>query len=715
MSSIQSGLFAILTVVFLFSPFADAQLKVWDDTNDGNWNSVFSWSPAGSPGAANPVIIGTVAGTEGARITVDTIEAAQSLQVLQGALVRIETSGGLLAVDGVTTIGGAHNGLGSRIVVQSNAGTHFQTDQLVVEMSGLFSSTNRANINILDRIQIDPGGVVDANGTVHFFDDVGAALINNGILRSRPNGLVLNQLGNSRVDLDGTTGNGVIRVLQGNGFFGQDELIVNGTELHDDFSGTIELQTASILEMNLANGWVTDSNSLMIVEGNGINSDGDAIIRGSDWRMEGTLILTDGFLNPGQPVEIQSATTIADSAHIELELDNFLDFAAPTTIEGGTFVTPSNSELDASVRLFAPTTWSGVTNVFGVLEHYGNAIVNLPATINAEKIDLDGDGVNFWNLSSRLTINASMIDLNNNVFNGDVEIDGILGLFQLNLDSGEPWNLAGEFFIHNPLPIPTTRVSGTPIEIGGDVYVLSRGVRFTADTLWQASSHLEFDQPNSSLILNAESRIDASASIVGAGTLINGNEGSMLLDDGFFHDQIALINQGFLQIGEGAGIGTVPAFSNEPSGNFRFEIGGPVAGSEFDQFVVTDQVAELDGRMTVKLIDGFEPVIGDEFTVLSAPMGINGAFTNSPVSIVDQNGYSWEVLHNPFDVTVRMVSIENNVFLGDINQDGFVNLLDVMPFTTLVTSGGYDIRADANCDGVIDLLDVTPFVDLLMN
>ena len=51
--------------------------------------------------------------------------------------------------------------------------------------------------------------------------------------------------------------------------------------------------------------------------------------------------------------------------------------------------------------------------------------------------------------------------------------------------------------------------------------------------------------------------------------------------------------------------------------------------------------------------------------------------------------------------------------LGDVNGDGQVDLLDVMPFVDLLESGSYDIRADINCDGVIDLLDVEPFIQLL--
>ena len=52
-----------------------------------------------------------------------------------------------------------------------------------------------------------------------------------------------------------------------------------------------------------------------------------------------------------------------------------------------------------------------------------------------------------------------------------------------------------------------------------------------------------------------------------------------------------------------------------------------------------------------------------------------------------------------------------NSLLGDVNGDGFVNLLDVAPFVELLSNGGYSVNADMNSDGVLNLLDVAPFVD----
>ena len=64
-------------------------------------------------------------------------------------------------------------------------------------------------------------------------------------------------------------------------------------------------------------------------------------------------------------------------------------------------------------------------------------------------------------------------------------------------------------------------------------------------------------------------------------------------------------------------------------------------------------------------------------------------------------------------VSVFMNCAKFAPLLGDVNMDGFVNLLDVQPFIDLLANGEYQAEADTNQDGSLDLLDVQPFIDLL--
>ena len=53
------------------------------------------------------------------------------------------------------------------------------------------------------------------------------------------------------------------------------------------------------------------------------------------------------------------------------------------------------------------------------------------------------------------------------------------------------------------------------------------------------------------------------------------------------------------------------------------------------------------------------------------------------------------------------------VLLGDCNQDGVVDFLDINPFIEILTNGSFLQQADCNQDGEVDFLDIVPFVDIL--
>ena len=53
------------------------------------------------------------------------------------------------------------------------------------------------------------------------------------------------------------------------------------------------------------------------------------------------------------------------------------------------------------------------------------------------------------------------------------------------------------------------------------------------------------------------------------------------------------------------------------------------------------------------------------------------------------------------------------MLLGDCNQDGAVDFLDISPFISTLSNGDFRAEADINEDGVVDFLDVGPFIELL--
>ncbi len=57
---------------------------------------------------------------------------------------------------------------------------------------------------------------------------------------------------------------------------------------------------------------------------------------------------------------------------------------------------------------------------------------------------------------------------------------------------------------------------------------------------------------------------------------------------------------------------------------------------------------------------------------------------------------------------------EDNFILGDVNQDGILNILDVVLIINLVLSNQYNLIADVNEDSSVNILDVVMMVNILL-
>ena len=142
---------------------------------------------------------------------------------------------------------------------------------------------------------------------------------------------------------------------------------------------------------------------------------------------------------------------------------------------------------------------------------------------------------------------------------------------------------------------------------------------------------------------------------------------------------------------------------------------GVVADNNFDFFASGSVTRELKIVLDTRTTGGnfTADFMIDGSSVLNGPPINSSAFG---VTIDDINfvGFSFD------DSTTQSVVVDNfslrdlsSDILGDVNCDGVVNLLDVVPFIDLLSSGGFSGKADINQDGVLNLLDVEPFVGLL--
>ena len=162
--------------------------------------------------------------------------------------------------------------------------------------------------------------------------------------------------------------------------------------------------------------------------------------------------------------------------------------------------------------------------------------------------------------------------------------------------------------------------------------------------------------------MSTRGSVEAGAQFSGGGTLENGLFSQLTLHDGAVLNNVGLINHGLLEIGDLTGVATVDRFVMTSTASWHIDIGGYLAGIEFDRLLVSGSGgATLDGLLSVELIDlgsgVFLPEVGDEFSILFSFGGVDGMFLSDPISYVGLQTFHWQTIYNPHDVRLRLASI----------------------------------------------------------
>ena len=91
--------------------------------------------------------------------------------------------------------------------------------------------------------------------------------------------------------------------------------------------------------------------------------------------------------------------------------------------------------------------------------------------------------------------------------------------------------------------------------------------------------------------------------------------------------------------------------------------------------------------------------------------------------IIDQNGiiaYANNEIDTEWMLAVIYDLIDSNVLLGDVNEDGIINILDIVTVINfvLLNSNPNDTQftaSDMNSDGIINILDIVILVNLILS
>ncbi len=197
--------------------------------------------------------------------------------------------------------------------------------------------------------------------------------------------------------------------------------------------------------------------------------------------------------------------------------------------------------------------------------------------------------------------------------------------------------------------------------------------------------------------------------LAGTGSTLVNQPGGVINASGTLNDSAtSFTNNGTLIVGTGATSLTISgAYVQSSTGAMDIEIGGTTAGTLFDQVVVKGQ-AILDGTLNVSLLNGFKPVNGNSFKVLTFASA-SGTFAN----YIGTNLANGLVLQ-PSQTTTALTLTAAPAPVSDLGvtvnaQYAQVTIGSGVLYTVTVTNNGPD-----NATGVT-LLDTLPSGSVVIN
>lgn len=688
---------------------AHAADKSWN-AGGGFWNTPAAWIPAGVPGPADIARLGNTAAAENASVLLTSPTDLVSLVITDG--MQLVNQGWSIEVTGATVISGANpNGqltTRSTLWLEPIDGNSFIGSNVQVLEGGRIYLDD-AFIAVQQLLTIDPDSRLEGRGNIHLSGDGPKCLNNDGRIDPSAGDIALIQAGDGLIDLDGTAGNGIVSLTSLSGGT-TDSLTVAGTSLFDTFSGEILMRGGAALHMNLSQGWTADAGSRIDI----YEYPGDS----EPATIEGGAFTLAGALDANYDIEIQAPTTVATTATVEVGIDHFVNFAGATTVQGGSFAMMgdgSGVDPHGTVHFDGPVNWAGTVTFSGIASTDGGNTVSSSSVINATQFNMDGNGSAAWQINAPLVINAAHVEsATSDSFDGTLNIaNGIWPRLTIHLaDPTAEWTMNGQLALTGDNVIVATRIAGSAMRLTGDLTLASGKSQIEADLEVANTAAVNLGSATADLRVQGKTRIAAGAIFSGSGTLRNGTNGELTLENGTALASVALVNQGDLMIGEGPAIAAVDRFENLADGIIHVEIGGYFAGSEHDRLVVSGGTATLAGALAIDLVDTgdgpFIPQVGDEFAILTAINGITGTFvSSSPMSCAFGRTFQWTVLYGPNDVRVRLDAI-SECCPPDLDRDGIIGLQDLAILLGHFGSVGQATQpmGDIDFDADVDLQDL---------
>ena len=79
------------------------------------------------------------------------------------------------------------------------------------------------------------------------------------------------------------------------------------------------------------------------------------------------------------------------------------------------------------------------------------------------------------------------------------------------------------------------------------------------------------------------------------------------------------------------------------------------------------------------------------------------------------NQYDCELAGCEWNGGFLNVCIGESEYVGDLNGDGMINILDIVQVVNLVLENEYEANGDLNSDGIINVIDIVQLVNIILN
>jgi len=423
-----------------------------------------------------------------------------------------------------------------------------------------------------------------------------------------------------------------------------------------------------------------------------------AEVRGGEMRVMGSLTSFAGDTGVTAPLELVDSGSLTVNENATLALEGETTYAGGTVEGQGTLVQSGNADVSDDTRIELDTyDWDGASNAAVTTVESGNTL-----TIDARRIDTPGTSTGSFNGTATVkgTLDVQPYDLELVFRNGRFVSEEV----------ASSWAMDGT------VDLKGGTLKGHRMEMGGTLKA-TQGVSHLAtnEARFKQSGSLAVPGDSDELVLADDVTVEAGFSASGTGTVrVKGGDSTLTLRDGASLNGPSVVNEnGTLEIGRSLGQAEIALLEQEQAGTLAMDLAGTTAGSGHDQLAAFGFTT--GGTLSVALQNGFAPAAGQEFNLIDG--FISERFDQ--LALPDLTGQLTWKTGELYDNGLLSVI---DVLIGDMNNDGTVNNLDINPFVSALTDRQQFIEqfgflpgqvGDINDDGQFNNLDINPFVNML--